>query len=314
MEKLVFGIDIGGTYIKYGLFDETGILLKEWKDETVRGDRLFGVIAASADRCINEEGLDRRRIAGIGLSVPGPVDRNGNLYHAPNINWRDINIPARFKALTDIRVYAVNDGSAAALGEAWKGSAKGVNDFVLVTLGTGIGGGIMANGSIITGAKGSAGEIGHIHLMDEDTPAESNGLKGSFEYYASATGLIRLAKERLKSDPQKSMLREGPLEASAVFTAAAQGDYVARDIVSTYGNYLGKGLACLATILGPDVIIFGGGMSEAGDMLVECAKPAFHEYAYPLVRETEIRLAKLGNRAGMIGAAKAMLGIMDPTK
>lgn len=311
MGKYAFGVDIGGTTVKIGLFDREGCVLDKWEIPTVKdneGTSILPDVAQSLLDKMKEKGIDREDLLGIGVGAPGAIDRNGNLVsRAVNLGWNPFNIPKALSAYIDVPVRAANDANAAAFGEMWQGGGKGYSNLVAVTLGTGVGGGIIVDGNILTGASGGGGEIGHIHIDDTETESCGCGNKGCLEQYASATGIVRLAGRRLEKDDTPSVLREGEVSARAVFDAVKAGDRVAVEIAEQFGRYLGKGLANVASVVNPEVFVIGGGVSKAGEILFKFVKPAFQKYAFPACRNTAFALAKLGNDAGIYGAAGLIL-------
>lgn len=315
MSKYVFGVDIGGTTVKIGLFDEEGNLLDKWEIPTRReneGKAILPDVAESLLGKMKEKGISEPELLGIGVDVPGTVDEKGTLVGgAVNIRgWENINIPQAIRAYINVPVKAANDANAAAFGEMWKGGGRGYKNMVAVTLGTGVGGGIIVNGSILTGATGSGGEIGHIHIEDNETEECGCRNKGCLEQYASATGIVRLAKRRLAKDEEPSVLRDGeePLSAKSVFDAVKAGDKVAVEIAEQFGEYLGKGLAAVAGVVNPEIFVIGGGVSKAGEILLSFVEPPFHKYVYAQCSGAKFALAELGNDAGIYGAAGMVLG------
>ncbi len=311
MKKYAFGVDIGGTTVKIGLFDKDGCVLDKWEIPTVKdngGDSILPDVADSIKTKMQEKGIDADDIEGIGVGAPGAIDDEGTLVTgAVNIGWESFNIPKVLNGYLDLPVKAANDANVAAFGEMWQGGGKGYSNLVVVTLGTGVGGGIIINGNILTGANGAGGEIGHIHI--EDNEAESCGCKnkGCVEQYASATGIVRLAKRRLEKDDKPSSLREGTLSAKAVFDAVKAGDDVALEIAEQFGDYLGKGLAAVAGTVNPEIFVIGGGVSKAGEILLKYVEPAFKKYAFIACKDAKFALAQLGNDAGIFGAAGLIL-------
>ena len=223
------------------------------------------------------------------------------------MGWDVINIPKEIGKCLNIPVKAANDANIAAFGEMWKGGGKGCKNLVAVTLGTGVGGGIIVDGKILTGAAGAGGEIGHMHIQDGETDSCGCGNKGCLEQYASATGIVRLAKRRLEKDGKPSLLRKGNLSAKAVFDAVKEKDEVAIEIAEEFGDYLGKGLAIVAAVVNPDLFVIGGGVSKAGEILFDYIRPAFRKYAFPGSLNADFVLATLGNDAGIYGAAGLFL-------
>lgn len=311
MGNYAFGVDIGGTTVKIGLFDREGCVLDKWEIPTVKdneGTSILPDVAQSLLEKMKEKGIEREDLVGIGVGAPGAIDRNGNLVsRAVNLGWNPFNIPKALSAYIDVPVKAANDANAAAFGEMWQGGGKGYSNLVAVTLGTGVGGGIIVDGNILTGASGGGGEIGHIHIDDTETESCGCGKKGCLEQYASATGIVRLAKRRLERDEVPSVLREGEVSARTVFDAVKAGDRVAVEIAEQFGRYLGKGLANVASVVNPEVFVIGGGVSKAGEILFTFVEPAFQKYAFPACRNAGFALAKLGNDAGIYGAAGLIL-------
>ena len=311
MGKYSFGVDIGGTTVKIGLFDREGHVLDKWEIPTVKdngGASILPDVAQSLLDKMKEKGIGRDDLVGIGVGVPGAVDRDGNLVGgAVNLGWKSFNIPEALVAYIDVPVKAANDANAAAFGEMWQGGGKGYASMVAVTLGTGVGGGIIVDGNILTGASGGGGEIGHIHINDDETESCGCGKKGCLEQYASATGIVRLAKRRLEKDDTPSVLREDVVSAKTVFDAVKAGDRIAIEIAEEFGTYLGKGLANVANVVNPEIFVIGGGVSKAGEILLTFVEPAFQKYAFPACRNAKFALAELGNDAGIYGAAGLIL-------
>ncbi len=311
MGNYAFGVDIGGTTVKIGLFDRNGCVLDKWEIPTVKdneGSSILPDVAQSLLEKMKEKGIGEDDLEGIGIGVPGAVDSEGTLVSgAVNIGWKPFNIPKVMSAYINVPVRAANDANAAAFGEMWQGGGKGYSNMVAVTLGTGVGGGIIVNGDIITGATGAAGEIGHIHMEDSETEVCGCGNKGCLEQYASATGVVRLAKRRLAQDDTPSAVRKGTLSAKSVFDAVKDGDEVAMQIAEQFGRYLGKGLAAVANVVNPEVFVIGGGVSKAGDVLLDLVKPELQKYTFPASRNVKLALAQLGNDAGIYGAAGLIL-------
>ena len=311
MKKYVFGVDVGGTTIKMGLFDKNANVLKKWEIPSVTangGERILPDIAESIVSNCREMDIKQDELVGIGIGVPGPVDASGTVYKTVNLGWDTVfNIPEAFQKFLKLPVMAGNDANVAALGEMWKGGGEGYKDLVVVTLGTGVGGGIICNGQMVTGAIGAGGEIGHIHVEDNETEECGCHNIGCLEQYASATGIVRLARKRLLQDEAPSVLRDREVSAKAVFDAVKFGDPVAIEIAERFGAYLGKGLAAIAAVVNPQVFVIGGGVSKAGEVLFEYIRPYFMQYAFRGCRDAEFALAKLGNDAGIYGAAKLVL-------
>nr|WP_296481438.1 ROK family glucokinase [uncultured Acetatifactor sp.] len=311
MGRYAFGVDVGGTSVKMGLFDETGTILDKWEIPTRRenkGASILPDVARSLLEKMTEKGIQEKDLVGIGVGAPGPVDDEGTLVNgAVNIGWEPFNIPQAMRAYINVPVKAANDANAAAYGEMWKGGGKGFNSIVAVTLGTGVGGGIIINGELLAGATGAGGEIGHMHMVDDETEACGCGNKGCMEQYASATGIARLARRRLEKDDEPSVLREGKVSAKTVFDGVKAGDKVAVEIAEEFGEYLGKGLAMIASVLNPEAFIISGGVSKAGEILFSFIEPPFRKYVFRHCGNAKFVLATLGNDAGIYGAAGLVL-------
>ncbi|MBQ1850435.1 MAG: ROK family glucokinase [Lachnospiraceae bacterium] len=306
-----FGVDIGGTTVKLGLFDQDANVLDKWEIPTRKengGEAILPDVAKSILAKMQEKGIEEKDLKGIGVGAPGAVDDNGTMVGgAVNLGWGVLNIPEILHQFINVPVKANNDANVAALGEMWQGGGKGYSNMVAVTLGTGVGGGIIVNGKILTGATGGGGEIGHIHIEDHETEECGCKKKGCLEQYASATGIVRLAKRRLAKDDKYSSLRGGEISAKTVFDAVKAGDAVAIEIAEQFGEYLGKGLAAVAAVVNPEAFVIGGGVSKAGEILLSYVKPAFAKYVFYPCGKVEFKLASLGNDAGIFGAAALIL-------
>ena len=310
MGRYVFGVDLGGTTVKLGLFQADGEVLDKWEIPTRtenNGEKILPDIAESILEKATQKNLDKADIIGVGIGVPGPVDGNGVVYKAVNLGWGVFNISETLSQLCGLSAYAGNDANVAALGEMWKGGGQGYRSLVAVTLGTGIGGGVIVDGKLLTGCTGAGGEIGHIHIMDDEPDACGCGKHGCLEQYGSATGIVRLANRTLASTTQDTILRSSEISAKSVFDAVKAGDAVAIQIAQQFGEILGKGLAIIASILNPELFVIGGGVSKAGEVLFEYIRPAYEKYVFHGSRKTEFALATLGNDAGIYGAAKLVL-------
>ena len=307
MGRYAFGVDVGGTSVKMGLFDETGKILDKWEIPTRnenKGASVLPDVARSLLAKMAEKGIQEKDLVGIGVGAPGPVDDEGTLVSgAVNIGWEPFNIPKAMHAYINVPIKAANDANAAAYGEMWQGGGKGFNSIVAVTLGTGVGGGIIINGELLAGATGAGGEIGHMHMVDDETESCNCGNRGCMEQYASATGIARLARRRLEKDDEPSVLREGKVSAKTVFDGVKAGDKVAEE----FGEYLGKGLAMIASVLNPEAFIISGGVSKAGEILFSFIEPPFHKYVFRHCGNAKFVLATLGNDAGIYGAAGLVL-------
>ncbi len=311
MDRKVFGVDIGGTTVKMGMFTSEGELLDKWEIPTRTengGESILPDIAASIKSKMDKEGIGIDDAAGIGISVPGPVDDEGIIHKCVNLGWGVFNISEEMRKHIDLPVFAGNDANAAALGEAWRGGGKGCRNVVVVTLGTGVGGGIIVNGKILSGYIGAGGEIGHIHIDDNETEKCGCGNTGCLEQYASATGIARLATRRLAKDDTPSSIRGAShMNAKVVFDAVKEGDALAIEVAEEFGNILGKGLSIVADVINPELFVIGGGVSKAGPVVLDYIKKNYVRYVFHASRDAKFALATLGNDAGIYGSAKLVL-------
>ena len=310
MEKYGFGVDIGGTTCKIGLFEMDGTIVEKWEIKTNTenaGAAILGDVAASVLAKMEERGIARDDVRGIGLGVPGPVDGEGVVHKCANLGWGIVNAEEELSAKTGMYVKAANDANVAALGEMWQGGGKGHKDVVVVTLGTGVGGGIIIDGKIVAGSHGAGGEIGHMHVNDEEEDACGCGQKGCLEQYASATGIVRMAKNKIAADSRETILTSFEnLTAKDIFDSAKQHDQVARELVDMLCEMLGKAMATIAVVADPEVFVIGGGVSRAGVILTEGIGRYYKENAFHACRDAEVALATLGNDAGMYGCVRLL--------
>lgn len=310
MEKYGFGVDIGGTTCKIGLFEMDGTIVEKWEIKTNTenaGAAILGDVAASVLAKMEERGIARDDVRGIGLGVPGPVDGEGVVHKCANLGWGIVNAEEELSAKTGMYVKAANDANVAALGEMWQGGGKGHKDVVVVTLGTGVGGGIIIDGKIVAGSHGAGGEIGHMHVNDEEEDACGCGQKGCLEQYASATGIVRMAKKKIAADSRETILTSFEnLTAKDIFDSAKQHDQVAKELVDMLCEMLGKAMATIAVVADPEVFVIGGGVSRAGVILTEGIGRYYKENAFHACRDAEVALATLGNDAGMYGCVRLL--------
>lgn len=309
--KYCFGVDIGGTTVKLGLFSTEGELLDKWEIPTRtenQGEAILPDVASAVMQKIRERDLTDTEIQGVGVGLPAPVDSEGVVKNTANLGWGYKAVKAELQALLGgIRVEAGNDANVAAMGEMWLGAGKGERNMVMVTLGTGVGGGIVVDGRMLVGATGAGGEIGHMCVRRDEEEACGCGLHGCLEQYASATGIARLAERRLAKNDDETILRGKRNSAKTVFDAVKAGDAVAIQIAEEFGKYLGEAMANLAVIINPAVIVIGGGVSKAGEVLLPYIEKPFREKAFFADKETRFVLAALGNDAGICGAARLIL-------
>ena len=306
-----FGIDLGGTTVKIAYFDDQGTMLEKWEIPTVTADggkQILPDIAASIGQFMEGNNIPATAVLGLGIGVPGPVDSKGVVNKCINLGWGVFNIAEELSALTGFPVKAGNDANVATMGEFWKGGGQGYSNVVFVTLGTGVGGGIVIEGNLLHGAHGSGAEIGHMVLRRDETIPCNCGKRGCVEQYCSATGIVRLAKEHLASSSLESPLRSvESLACKDVFDAAKAGDALALEILDEVYDCMGEFLGTLCSIVDPEVVVIGGGVSKAGDMLLTGVEPYFHKYVFHAASNVKFALASLGNDAGAYGAFKLAL-------
>ena len=305
-----FGIDVGGTTVKLAFLDQNGTMRDKWEIPTRtedKGKNILPDIAASVKEYMAREHLTNDQIIGIGIGVPGPISEAGIVNKCVNLGWDTIDLHGDLAVLTGLPVKGGNDANVAALGECWKGGGHGATNLIMATLGTGVGGGIIIDGKIISGFHGAGGEIGHFTVNNEETEPCNCGKYGCAEQYCSATGVVRMAKRYLAANDTPSVLRDGAFECKDVFTAAANGDEVAQNVLEQVYEILGRFLANLAVVTDPEVIVLGGGVSRAGQPLIDGVTKYYHKYAFLACRSTRITLATLGNDAGAYGAFKLAL-------
>ena len=311
MKKYGFGVDIGGTTIKMGFFETNGNLVDKWEIKTNTangGAEILSDIAKSIDNKLAQEAISKDEVQGVGVGVPGPVRSDGVVNRCVNLGWGILSVAEELGALTGLTVKVGNDANVAALGELWQGGAKGCKDAVMVTLGTGVGGGIIIDGKIVAGFHGAGGEIGHITVNPDEIEACNCGQYGCLEQYASATGIVRMAKRKLaKTDDETTLRKIEPLTAKDIFDEAKAGDEVAKELVDELGEILGSALSNLACVVNPEAIVIGGGVSKAGDILIDTIQEHFKETSFHALKETRFELATLGNDAGIYGCMAMLL-------
>lgn len=312
MKRYAFGVDIGGTTIKMGLFETDGTLLETWEIPTrtqESGKYILRDIADETEKKLKEKSISNLDVEGIGMGVPGPVGADGTVFKCVNLGWGIFNAGQELEGLTGLKVKVGNDANVAALGEMWQGGGKGYKNLVMVTLGTGVGGGIIIDEHILAGANGAAGEIGHIPVNDDETDTCGCGKKGCLEQYASATGTVNMMKRYFKNHEQaESSLKDNEaFTAKDIFDAAKAGDKAALETIDEVGIILGKGLASIACVVNPEVFVIGGGMAKAGDILLECIQKHYTKYAFHAACNTSFKMAELSNNAGIYGGVRLVL-------
>ena len=314
MKKYAYGVDIGGTTVKIGFFETTGKLVDTWEIPTRTendGELILPDIAESIKENNEKNSITTDDIEGIGMGVPGPVKDDGTVLKCVNLGWGVFNVEKALSVICGgVKVKAGNDANVAALGEMWQGGGKGYEDVVMITLGTGVGGGIIRGGKIVAGTNGAAGEIGHMPLIDDEYECCGCGKKGCLEQYASANGLVNVAEKYIAAHRTV----ETELDLNAGFTAkdvcdaAKAGDKAGLAAVEESMRLLGKAMASVSCVIDPQVFVVGGGLSKAGNIIIDTASKYYKEYAFHASRETEIKLATLGNAAGMYGGVKMVIG------
>ena len=309
--KYGFGVDLGGTTVKIAYFDETGSMLHKWEIPTRKengGSNILPDIAQAIRGYLTENAIADDQILGIGIGVPGPVNHMGIVNKCVNLGWGTVDVAKTLGDLTGFPVKAGNDANVAALGECWMGGGQGCDNLVFATLGTGVGGGIVVNGNVIHGTHGAGGEIGHLTLNPEEPETCGCGKRGCVEQYCSATGIVRLAKKYLAANDVASSLRSlEEITCKDVFDASSAGDAAAQAILEQVYDMMGKFLADICAVVDPEAVVLGGGVSKAGQPLLDGAHKAFEKYAFHACRETPFRLATLGNDAGAYGAFRLAL-------
>lgn len=311
MKKYGFGIDVGGTTVKVGFFETSGALLDKWEIKTNTangGEAILPDIAKTIEEKLSKEGISKDEVQGIGIGVPGPVLNASVVTRCVNLGWGEIDVAGTLSKIIGLPVKVGNDANVAALGEMWQGGAKGSSNVVMVTLGTGVGGGIIVDGRIVAGANGAGGEIGHLNVCEDEHEACNCGQHGCLEQYASATGVVRMAKRKLaKISEETSLHKFEDLTAKDVFDEAKAGDKVALEIVDEVCEILGKALGKIACVVNPEVFVIGGGVSKAGQILIDTVKKYYVPNTFTSCRDARFELASLGNDAGMYGCMCLML-------
>ena len=310
--KYCFGVDIGGTTVKLGLFEEEGQNIDKWEIPTYtenEGARILPDIAKSIQTKMEEHGIAKEDVIGVGVGVPAPVTAEGIVNGTANLGWKYKEVKKEMEELTGLSAVIGNDANVAALGEMWQGGGKGQKNVVMITLGTGVGSGFIVNGKLIVGEHGAGGEGGHVTVDYNETECCGCGNKGCLEQYASATGIVRLAKKKITDTDKKTVLNAEHVTAKDVWDAVKAGDEVAIEIAEQFGKYLGSGLAIMAAVADPAIFVIGGGVSKAGDVLLSYVEKNYRERAFFAHKNAKFALASLGNDAGIIGAARLALDI-----
>lgn len=320
-EKKVIGIDLGGTTAKCAILNQKGEIQTKWSIETdisEEGSKIVPNLIESINHQLDRFQLTAADFLGIGMGSPGTVNRmNGTVIGAYNLNWKTLQpLREQIEAGTGIPFFIDNDANVAALGEQWVGAGNNEPNVVFITLGTGVGGGLISDGNLLHGAIDAAGEIGHVTVEPNGYQCTC-GKKGCLEQYASATGIVHLARdlsEEYAGDSElKYLIDDGQdVDAKIIFDLAKNGDDLAEIVVERFAYYLGFALANVANLLNPSTIVLGGGVSKAGEYLAEKVRKTVTEFSFPTIREiTKVKIAELGNDAGVIGAASLVLNEIE---
>ncbi|WP_087971676.1 ROK family glucokinase [Oceanobacillus rekensis] len=315
MNELLIGIDIGGTTVKIGIIDNNGAIVEKWKIPTNisnGGKTIVDDVWNSIVKKIESLALNNTLISGIGVGAPGFINADtGFVYEAVNIGWKNVDLANQLKLKSGIPVFIENDANIAVLGENWTGAGNQSKNLIAITLGTGVGGGIIANGTILNGESGMAGELGHIKVEDNGYSCNC-GNYGCLETVASATGIVRQAMEKISDFPDsvlgETYRKNQRITARDIFEIASDGDSMSNHIIKRTADLLGQVIANMGVIINPSKVLIGGGVSTAGDQLIDEIKLAFEKHALPRVKDAcEIKAAQLGNDAGIIGGAFLVL-------
>lgn len=307
MTKFCFGADIGGTSVKMGMFSLDGKLINKWEIPTVP-ETVLADVAEMVEKHYNDE-YKKEDCVGIGIDVPGPVTGDGVVSQCVNMHWGRTEVQKKVSELTGLKTMVANDANAAALGELWQGGGKGYKSLVMITLGTGVGGGVIIDGRIIVGAKGAGGEIGHICVNPNEVAVCNCGKRGCLEQYASATGIVRLAKEVMKEGEVSTLLSDiDNFSAKDILDLAKKSDKVGLMVLDKLGYYLGFACASIAQVVDPEVFVIGGGVSKAGNIIIDAINRYYNGFVMDALKNKEFNFAILGNDAGMYGCAAMLAG------
>ncbi len=313
MKPYVFGVDVGGTTVKLGLFSTDGVLLDKWEIPTRienSGDNVLPDIVCSIREKLGEKNISAQDVEGIGIGVPGPVSTDFTVNKCINLGWGVFNLKEKMnQLLPEIpKIAAGNDANVATLGELWQGGGKGYHSAVMFTLGTGVGGGIVVDDKIVAGTNGGAGEVGHMTVNPEESVPCNCGKYGCLEQYASANGIVRMGKVMLFQSYKPSRLRDmEKFTAKDICDLAREGEEMAMDIVDRFGEYMGRAMSYVSCTVDPDICIIGGGMSRAGKVITDAILKYYRRYAFHVSTGTSIALAELGNDAGIYGCARMII-------
>ena len=312
MKKYGFGVDVGGTTCKIGFFENSGNMLDKWEIKTNtenHGASILDDIVASLESKLADAGISKDEVEGVGIGVPGPVKNDSVVCECVNLGWGTFDVAETLSEKIGLPVKVGNDANVAALGEMWKGGGQGCQNGVMVTLGTGVGGGVVHDQKIVAGRHGLGGEIGHIHIREGEKETCNCGGHGCLEQVASATGIAREARRKMAAKPDASVMRAygDAITAKNVLDAAKAGDALALEVMDTVCYYLGWALATISMTVDPEIFVIGGGVSKAGTFLTDWIDRYYRELTPISENKGEVRLATLGNDAGIYGAARLIL-------
>lgn len=315
MKKYTIGVDLGGRSAKFGVFTSDGSLIDKSNIATRvenKGQYILEDIFEHLKKIMEKYDLDEDNLNGIGIGVPGSVLSRGFVLQAVNLNWIDVDVRGFFEQRLDVPVYVENDANVAALGEAWHGAGKDYDNLLMVTLGTGVGGGIIINGDIVSGSTGSAGEIGHMPILEVPLKRTCGcGGHQCLELVAAAPGIEATANDYLFENEIESALREvDSIIAKDVFDAYKDGDEAAEAIVNIFFEHLGRGIANVTAVIDPQIVVIGGGVAGAGKVLIDGVQAVYKRHAFKATKEVVFATASLGNDAGIYGAAKLVIGAL----
>lgn len=312
MKPYAFGVDLGGNAIKIGLFQTTGHLVEKWTIPARledHGSRLLPDVVDSIRSKMAQRSLSWDVIEGVGMGVPGPVDQEGTVLRCVNLGWDILNVPQKMRELEPAieKLQVANDVNAATLGEMWQGGAQWNSSAVMVTLGVGVGSGIVVDNKVFVGSTGAAGEIGHMCVNPQETRRCTCGNCGCLEQYCSDTGLVYMARQVLEQQPDTaSVLREGEITPQAICEAAKQGDAAATAVLDRFGQLMGQALTAVACTVNPQVFVIGGELAQAGMTILKPIETYFRRYAFHAFRSTPFVLAELGDDAGIYGSVRML--------
>lgn len=311
--KVIFGVDVGGTSIKIGLLNEDKKLLLTESIKTnkkLNGKYVIDEIVLKIKEIMESKSLKETDLVGIGFGVPGPVVDNFIIW-CPNIGWRNLYFEEEFLKVLGFptKIKVTNDATAAAYGEF--AHLKAEKNLAFITLGTGVGGGVVIDGKIVEGVNGSAGEFGHLQVVYENPTKCPCGLNGCLETVASIRGMKLVAEKVVDETIMPTKLTKEDLNPRTIFYWAKKEDLVALEVIDRVGDYIARAIAKIAVSVDPEVVVIGGGIANAGNIIIKAVKKHYKKYSYFGTKKIKIRLAKLKNNAGIYGAAELIFGLNE---